>query len=71
MKFKKRGHDAGAGEGKWIEMSFHTSLQAESEDEQEVTPEVAAGDSEPSESAASVLKPSVSTSSSGGSSHME
>lgn len=49
----------------------YTSLQAESE-EQDVTPEVAAGDKEPSESALpSEPRPSVSTSSSGGSSHME
>jgi hypothetical protein len=50
---------------------YYTSLQAESE-EQDVTPEVAAGDKEPSESALpSEPRPSVSTSRSGGSSHME
>lgn len=50
---------------------YCTSLQAES-DEQDVTPEVAAGDKEPSESALpSEPRPSVSTSSSGGNSHME
>lgn len=49
---------------------FDTSLQAES-DEQDVTPEVAVGDNDPSESTLSDPRLSVSTSSNGGSSHME